>query len=90
MGNLVRYQVKDCVATITMDDGKAHAISLQMLTGLGAALYRAAADSAVVLLEGREGIFSAGFPTTPSRPGSWIGWWSPRGCAMSPARRPSR
>ncbi|MGW0811298.1 crotonase/enoyl-CoA hydratase family protein [Nonomuraea sp. NPDC002799] len=61
MGTLVTYQLKDSVATITMDDGKVNAISLPMITELGAALDRAAADSAVVLLGGREGIFSAGF-----------------------------
>ncbi|MER6000574.1 crotonase/enoyl-CoA hydratase family protein [Nonomuraea angiospora] len=61
MGTLVSYQLKDSVATITMDDGKVNAVSVQMLTELGAALDRAAADSAVVLLEGREGVFSAGF-----------------------------
>ncbi|MET7337566.1 crotonase/enoyl-CoA hydratase family protein [Nonomuraea sp. NPDC005650] len=61
MGTLVGYRLKDSVATITMDDGKVNAISIQLLTELGAALDRAAADSAVVLLEGREGVFSAGF-----------------------------
>lgn len=61
MGTLVSYQLKDSVATITMDDGKVNAVSVQLLTELGAALDRAAADSAVVLLEGREG---------SSRPGS--------------------
>ncbi|MGN9843903.1 crotonase/enoyl-CoA hydratase family protein [Nonomuraea sp. H19] len=61
MGTLVTYQLKDSVATITMDDGKVNVISLQMITELNAALDRAAADSAVVLLRGREGTFSAGF-----------------------------
>ncbi|GAA3204135.1 crotonase/enoyl-CoA hydratase family protein [Nonomuraea helvata] len=64
MGDLVSYRLKDSVATIAMDDGKANAISIQMLTELGAALDRAVADSAVVLLEGREGRFSAGFDLT--------------------------
>jgi enoyl-CoA hydratase len=61
MGALVTYRMHDSVATITMDDGKVNALSLAMLTELGAALDRAAADRAVVVLTGREGVFSAGF-----------------------------
>lgn len=44
-----------------MDDGKANALSLDMLTQLGLALDRAASDRAVVVLTGREGTFSGGF-----------------------------
>jgi enoyl-CoA hydratase len=44
-----------------MDDGKVNALSNQMLGELDAALDRAAADGAVVLLAGRPGVFSAGF-----------------------------
>ncbi len=61
MSALVSYQLDDSVATITMDDGKVNVLSLAMLTELGAALGRAAADRAVVVLTGREGVFSAGF-----------------------------
>jgi enoyl-CoA hydratase len=61
MGALVSYRLHDSVATITMDDGKVNVLSLAMLTELGAALDRAAADRAVVVLTGREGVFSAGF-----------------------------
>jgi enoyl-CoA hydratase len=61
MGTLVTYRLQDSVATITMDDGKVNVLSLAMLTELGAALDRAAADRAVVVLTGREGVFSAGF-----------------------------
>ncbi|GAA5061288.1 crotonase/enoyl-CoA hydratase family protein [Thermocatellispora tengchongensis] len=60
-GALVTYRLDGPVATITMDDGKANALSPRMLAELDAALDRAAADGAVVLLTGREGIFSAGF-----------------------------
>jgi enoyl-CoA hydratase len=60
MGALVTYQLHDSVATITMDDGKVNVLSMAMLTELGAALDRAAADRAVVVLTGREGVFSAG------------------------------
>jgi len=61
MGTLVSYQLEGSIATITMDDGKVNALSVQMLTELGAALDRATADRAVVVLTGRDGLFSAGF-----------------------------
>jgi len=57
----VTYQLKDSIATITMDDGKVNAMSVAMLSGLNAALDSAVADRAVVVLTGRPGVFSAGF-----------------------------
>ena len=69
MGTLVSYQLEDSIATIAMDDGKVNALSLQMLTELNAALDRASADRAVVVLTGRDGIFSAGFDLTVLRAG---------------------
>jgi len=57
----VRYELADSIATITLDDGKKNALSLDTFTELGAAFDRAAADNAAVLLTGREGCFSAGF-----------------------------
>ena len=44
-----------------MDDGKVNVLSPAMLAELNAALDRAEADRAVVLLTGRPGVFSAGF-----------------------------
>lgn len=61
MGELVSYQLNDRIATIALDDGKANALSFQMLEELNAALDQAEADQAVVLLTGRPGRFSAGF-----------------------------
>jgi enoyl-CoA hydratase len=61
MGTLVNYELEDSIATITMDDGKVNVLSRQMLAELNAALDRAAADGAVVVLTGRRGVFSAGF-----------------------------
>lgn len=49
------------IATITMDDGKANALSLAMLGELHAAFDRAEADEAIVILTGRADRFSAGF-----------------------------
>src|SRR5262245_28693846 len=69
MSGLVAYQLEDAVATITMDDGKVNALSPQMFTALNAALDRAAADHAVVVLVGREGVFSAGFDLPVLRAG---------------------
>jgi enoyl-CoA hydratase len=69
MGTLVTYRLRDSVATITMDDGKVNALSRPLLTELGAALDRAAADRAVVVLTGREGVLSAGFDLPVLRAG---------------------
>jgi enoyl-CoA hydratase len=69
MGTLVTYRLRDSVATITMDDGKVNALSRPLLTELGATLDRAAADRAVVVLTGREGVLSAGFDLPVLRAG---------------------
>lgn len=61
MSELVSYQLKDSIATISMDDGKANVLSLDMLGQINNALDQAAADRAVVVLTGREGIFTGGF-----------------------------
>ncbi|HUJ05299.1 MAG TPA: crotonase/enoyl-CoA hydratase family protein [Streptosporangiaceae bacterium] len=61
MGELVSYRLRDGVATVTMDDGKVNALSPAMLGQVGAALDRAAADGAIVVLAGRPGVFSGGF-----------------------------
>jgi enoyl-CoA hydratase len=61
MGTLVSYQLKDSIATIAMDDGKANAFSLAMQVELKAALDQALADKAIVVLTGRPGMFCAGF-----------------------------
>lgn len=68
MTTLVTYQLKDGIATIAMDDGKANALSLAMQAELNAALDRALADKAIVVLTGRQGMFCAGFdlPTMTS------------------------
>lgn len=59
--SLTSYELADGVATVAMDDGKANVLSSAMLAELNAALDRAQADNAVVLLTGREGMFSGGF-----------------------------
>lgn len=61
MTDLVSYAFADGVATLTMDDGKANAMGPGMQAALSAALDRAAADKAIVVLTGRPGVFSGGF-----------------------------
>jgi enoyl-CoA hydratase len=61
MNTLITYELSDGIATLTMDDGKANVMSLAMLQALNAALDRAQADQAAVLLTGRAGMFSGGF-----------------------------
>lgn len=55
------YALEEGIATIAIDDGKANVMSVSTLRALDAALDRAAADRAVVVLRGRPGMFSAGF-----------------------------
>lgn len=69
MAELVKYSLDASVATITMDDGKANSLSPNMLAALNAALDRAAADRAIVVLTGREGRFCAGFDLNVLRAG---------------------
>lgn len=61
MGNIVSYQEKEKIATITIDDGKANAVSPQFVEEVSAALDHAESDKAVVIMTGRQGKFSAGF-----------------------------
>jgi enoyl-CoA hydratase len=61
MSELVRYESGETFSTITMDDGRANVMSIAMLEAINRALDRAEADKAIVLLCGREKIFSGGF-----------------------------
>lgn len=61
MSDLLTYDRRDGIARVTLDDGKVNALSIPMLREIHAALDRAEADGAVVLLGGREGFLSAGF-----------------------------
>ena len=57
----VRYEVRDSVAVITMDDGKANALSQEMIDALHGCLNRAEHEARAVLLMGREKRLSGGF-----------------------------
>lgn len=61
MTDLVTTELRDGVAVITLDDGKANALSHDAITALDGAFDRAEADADAVALFGREGKFSAGF-----------------------------
>lgn len=58
---LVSYETRGSVAVLTMDDGKANALSPQMLDELTTGLDRAESEAKAVVLAGREGKFCAGF-----------------------------
>lgn len=59
----ISTQTIDRVRVITVDDGRANALSFALVDGLGAAMAEAVADESVgaVVLVGRPGRFSAGF-----------------------------
>jgi enoyl-CoA hydratase len=65
----VRYQLTDGIASITMDDGAGNTLSPRMITELNTALDQAHADKAVVLLTGRDEMFSTGFDPAILRDG---------------------
>ena len=58
---LVRYSLHDGVATIQIDDGKRNALSPAVFRDIYAAFDQAERDDAIVILTGREDVFSAGF-----------------------------
>jgi enoyl-CoA hydratase len=71
MEPLVTFQVEDSIAVITMDDGKVNALTLRMLMELNEAFDQARDEKRVVVLTGREGIFSAGFDLSVLRSGRY-------------------
>jgi len=57
----VQYTLNDGVATIRIDDGKRNALAPEVLRQVYAAFDKAESDRAIVILTGREDVFSAGF-----------------------------
>jgi enoyl-CoA hydratase len=61
MGKRVTYERSESFSTITMDDGKVNAMSVGMMAEINAALDQAQEHRSVVILTGKDGVFSAGF-----------------------------
>jgi enoyl-CoA hydratase len=61
VSDLVSYTLEGKTAVITMDDGKANALSKAMIDGVMAALARAEQEASAVVLSGRPERFCAGF-----------------------------
>ena len=61
MAETVRYELRDRAAVITMDDGKANALSPAVIAALHACLDRAEREAGAVLLTGRDRRLSGGF-----------------------------
>jgi enoyl-CoA hydratase len=59
--DFVHYSLQGQVATLRIDDGKSNALSPQVLREIYQALDRAESDRAIVIITGRESVFSAGF-----------------------------
>ncbi len=58
----MNYELRDGIAVLALDDGKANAVGHGFLDFVNEGLDRAAEDGAgAVVLRGREGLFSAGF-----------------------------
>jgi enoyl-CoA hydratase len=57
----VQYSLNNQIATISIDDGKRNALSPKVLDEIYQALDRAESDRAIVIITGRESVFSAGF-----------------------------
>lgn len=61
MSERLRFNLSDGLAEITLDDGKVNALSEDMLEALLAAMAKAAAADAALLITGRPGCFSGGY-----------------------------
>jgi enoyl-CoA hydratase len=67
--DIVDVQVRNETAILTMDDGKANALSLSMSQALNAALDRAAKEAKAVVIRGRTGVLCGGFDLNVIRAG---------------------
>ena len=61
MSDTVNYTASETHAVITIDNGKVNAISHEVIDGLNLALDQAENEQKVLVLTGKEGIFSAGY-----------------------------
>lgn len=61
MNEFVTYQSEENYAVITINNGKANAISHEVIAGLNLSLDKAEQENKIVILTGTAGIFSGGF-----------------------------
>ena len=61
MNEFVIYQSEENYAIITINNGKANAISHEVVAGVNAGLDKAEQEDKIVILTGTQGIFSGGF-----------------------------
>lgn len=61
MNQVVSYQSEENYVIITLNNGKANAISHDVIEGINGSLDKAEQENKVVILTGQKGIFSAGF-----------------------------
>lgn len=61
MNDFINYKSEEKYALITINNGKANAISHEVLNGINLALDKAEADSKVVIITGQPGILSGGY-----------------------------
>ncbi|UCE86628.1 MAG: crotonase/enoyl-CoA hydratase family protein [Deltaproteobacteria bacterium] len=69
MSEPVGYELRGSVAVVTLDDGKANALSPALIAALQTTLDRAEKEARALLLVGRPGRFSAGFDLSVMREG---------------------
>ncbi len=65
----VQYDIDDGIATIRIDDGKRNALAPAVLREIYAAFDQAEDDKAIVIVTGRDDVFSAGFDLKVMRKG---------------------
>jgi len=61
MSDKVKYQLSGDIAVLTIDDGKANALSHEVIEALDTGLDRAKGEAKAVVITGRPGMLSAGF-----------------------------
>jgi enoyl-CoA hydratase/carnithine racemase len=61
MTDLITYELDDGIATLTLHNGKVNAVSPEVIAAFNAALDRAEADQAIVIITGQPGILSGGY-----------------------------
>lgn len=72
MSDTVTYALQDTIALVTIDDGKANALSFDVIHALHGGLDRAEADGATALvIGGRAGMLTGGFDLNVMRGGDW-------------------